>query len=71
MTTGCTKDDAGVMTMDGNGDLALGPHEYGYDNDMRAARRYERQLSTLGSLSRCFVQREGAGYRKELFTCFA
>lgn len=57
--------------MDDNGDLALGPHEYGYHNDMQARRRYERQLSTIGSLSRYFAQRERAGYRKEILTCFA
>lgn len=50
--------------------LALGPHEHGYHNDMRTVRRYERQLSTLGSLSRCFAQREGAGYRKEILDVF-
>lgn len=50
--------------------LALGPYEHGHHNDMRTVRRYERQLSTLGSLSRCFAQREGAGYRKEIFDVF-
>lgn len=29
------------------------------------------QLSTLGSLSRYLAQRERAGYRKEILTCFA
>lgn len=46
------------LTTGDNGDLALGPHEHGFHNDMRAGRRYERQLSTLGSLSFDVLRRE-------------
>lgn len=46
--------------MDDNGDLALGPHEHGFHNDMRAGRRYERTAFHIRlSFSTSRAEREG------------